>query len=162
MPGIIDLHVHVAESDGLVQDPKRTFSRVNVRFGSCTRPSDSATCTCRSMMPGITYLPHRSCTAAPAGAFYRAGRPPKVMRAVSATSAAFATGAPPLPSIKVKFLRTSAREAAGTAICRATDDARLNPNAATSASTTTTSTRLARFTGFCPALHQESGATATD
>ena len=30
MPGIIDLHVHVAESDGLVQDPKRTFTRANV------------------------------------------------------------------------------------------------------------------------------------
>ena len=30
MPGIIDLHVHVAESDGLVQDPKRTFTRENV------------------------------------------------------------------------------------------------------------------------------------
>ena len=35
------------------------------------------------------------------------------MRPFSATSAAFATGVPPLPSIKVKFLRTSAREAAG-------------------------------------------------
>ena len=30
MPGIIDLHVHVAESDGMVQDPKRTFTRENV------------------------------------------------------------------------------------------------------------------------------------
>jgi imidazolonepropionase-like amidohydrolase len=30
MPGIIDLHVHIAESDGLVQDPKRTFTRENV------------------------------------------------------------------------------------------------------------------------------------
>jgi len=31
MPGIIDLHVHVAESDGMVQDPKRTFTRENVQ-----------------------------------------------------------------------------------------------------------------------------------
>lgn len=30
MPGIIDLHTHVAESDGIVQDPKRTFTRENV------------------------------------------------------------------------------------------------------------------------------------
>lgn len=30
MPGMIDLHVHVAESDGAVQDPKRTFTRANV------------------------------------------------------------------------------------------------------------------------------------
>jgi len=30
MPGIIDLHVHVAESDGVQQDPKRTFTRENV------------------------------------------------------------------------------------------------------------------------------------
>jgi cytosine/adenosine deaminase-related metal-dependent hydrolase len=27
MPGLIDLHTHVAGSDGLVQDPKRTFTR---------------------------------------------------------------------------------------------------------------------------------------
>jgi imidazolonepropionase-like amidohydrolase len=30
MPGMIDLHTHVAESDGLVQDPKRMFTRENV------------------------------------------------------------------------------------------------------------------------------------
>jgi imidazolonepropionase-like amidohydrolase len=30
LPGLIDLHVHVAESDGAVQDPKRTFTRENV------------------------------------------------------------------------------------------------------------------------------------
>jgi len=30
LPGLIDLHVHVAESDGVVQDPKRTFTRENV------------------------------------------------------------------------------------------------------------------------------------
>jgi imidazolonepropionase-like amidohydrolase len=30
LPGLIDLHVHVAESDGAVQDPKRTFTRANV------------------------------------------------------------------------------------------------------------------------------------
>ena len=30
MPGLIDLHTHIAESDGLVQDPKRTFTRENV------------------------------------------------------------------------------------------------------------------------------------
>jgi len=30
IPGIIDLHVHIAESDGMVQDPKRTFTRENV------------------------------------------------------------------------------------------------------------------------------------
>jgi imidazolonepropionase-like amidohydrolase len=31
LPGLIDLHVHVAESDGAVQDPKRTFTRENVQ-----------------------------------------------------------------------------------------------------------------------------------
>jgi imidazolonepropionase-like amidohydrolase len=30
LPGLIDSHVHVAESDGVVQDPKRTFTRENV------------------------------------------------------------------------------------------------------------------------------------
>jgi imidazolonepropionase-like amidohydrolase len=30
MPGIIDLHVHVAESDGVTQDPKTLFTRDNV------------------------------------------------------------------------------------------------------------------------------------
>ncbi|MCM3881028.1 MAG: amidohydrolase family protein [Vicinamibacterales bacterium] len=31
LPGLIDLHVHVAESDGAVQDPRRTFTRENVQ-----------------------------------------------------------------------------------------------------------------------------------
>lgn len=30
MPGIVDLHVHVAESDGITQDPKTLFTRDNV------------------------------------------------------------------------------------------------------------------------------------
>jgi imidazolonepropionase-like amidohydrolase len=30
MPGLIDLHTHVANADGLVQDPKRLFTRENV------------------------------------------------------------------------------------------------------------------------------------
>ena len=30
MPGIINLHAHVAESDGITQDPKTLFTRENV------------------------------------------------------------------------------------------------------------------------------------
>src|ERR1700691_5883199 len=58
------------------------------------------------MMPGITYLPCRSITCADAGAFSRAAGPTHWMRPLSRIMAAWATGAWPVPSIKVKFLST--------------------------------------------------------
>src|ERR1700691_5500612 len=58
------------------------------------------------MMPGITYLPCRSMTCADAGAFSRAAGPTHWMRPLSTIMAAWATGAWPVPSIRVKFLRT--------------------------------------------------------
>ena len=40
MPGLINLHGHVAESDGITQDPKTLFTRENVpRTSSSTRPT---------------------------------------------------------------------------------------------------------------------------
>src|SRR5580658_5155275 len=58
------------------------------------------------MMPGITYLPCRSMTCAEGGAFSRAAGPTHWMRPLSRIMAAWATGAWPVPSIRVKFLRT--------------------------------------------------------
>src|ERR1700729_602067 len=58
------------------------------------------------MMPGITYLPCRSMTCADGGAFSRAAGPIHWMRPLSRIIAALATGAWPVPSIRVKFLRT--------------------------------------------------------
>ena len=75
--------------------------------GSCISTSELDTCVCRSMRPGITNLPVRSCTAAPAGAFSSDAGPIHVMRPSVAIRALFAAGAPPLPSIKVKLFRTS-------------------------------------------------------
>src|ERR1700722_7428542 len=58
------------------------------------------------MMPGITYLPCKSTTCADGGTFSRAAGPTHWMRPLSRIMAALATGAWPVPSIKVKFLRT--------------------------------------------------------
>src|ERR1700761_9254629 len=58
------------------------------------------------MMPGITYLPCRSMTCADVGAFSLAAGPTHWMRPLSRIMAAWATGAWPVPSIRVKFLRT--------------------------------------------------------
>src|ERR1700749_2520936 len=62
--------------------------------------------TCRSMMPGMMYLPCKSVTGADGGGFNFASGPTHAMRPFSRIIAAWATGARPVPSIRVKFLRT--------------------------------------------------------
>src|ERR1700685_1175911 len=58
------------------------------------------------MTPGITYLPCRSMTWAEGGVFSLVTEPTHAMRPLSRIMAAWATGAWPVPSIKVKFLST--------------------------------------------------------
>src|SRR5215469_473033 len=58
------------------------------------------------MMPGITNLPDRSVVSAPVGALSCEAGPIQEMRPLSMIIAALGTGAPPLPSIRVKFLST--------------------------------------------------------
>ena len=57
-------------------------------------------------MPGMTYLPCRSMTCAEGGVFNAADGPTQGIRPLSRIMAAWATGARPVPSISVKFLRT--------------------------------------------------------
>src|ERR1700684_2240069 len=58
------------------------------------------------MMPGMTYLPCKSTTWAEGGAFNWPTGPTHTMRPLSTIMAAWATGSWPVPSIRVKFLRT--------------------------------------------------------
>src|SRR6202051_3089810 len=58
------------------------------------------------MMPGMMYLPCRSVIGAEGGGFSFAAGPTHAMRPLSRIIAALGKGAWPVPSIRVKFLRT--------------------------------------------------------
>src|SRR5450631_546990 len=86
--------------------------------------------TCRLMMPGMMYLPCRSVTGADGGGFNFASGPTHAMRPFSRIIAAWARGAWPVPSIRVKFLRTltcATREVANNSTRQARKLLRIRP-----------------------------------
>src|SRR5216684_1265243 len=81
------------------------FSRVK-NFGFCVMSTVLPTWPWTLMIPGITNLPVRSITSAPAGGLMFAAEPIRVIRPFSITMPTSAMAALPVPSMSVKFFRT--------------------------------------------------------
>src|SRR5687767_4142450 len=131
------------------------LSRVwNLR--SCTRSTVLPRCPWRSIRPGITKAPFKSLLVALSGARRSEAAPTHETRPASTTIAASGTGGRSVPSISVKFRRTSVSpDARGAAVPAspepAGEDGRLQaiPNAASAATSRIAERRSSGRLGAC-------------